>query len=159
VNNYDAIKPKQTIRDPKAFQKGREALGGIILNGMQATGGTDVDWLIEHRGGFMIFEFKEFHDDVIVIPVGQMIAFKKLHEVLNKSAKCYFLFMGSEENTDFKNPDSPLWYFEMEKWNDDTIPHKKSTYGKVYLVDKKSMQKTSVGNYRKMIETFWKEFE
>jgi len=32
----------------------------------------------------------------------------------------------------------------MEKWNDDTIPHKKSLYGKVYLVGKKSMQKTWV---------------
>ena len=159
MSSDDAIKPKHVIRDSKAFQKGREALGEIILNGMQTTGGTDVDWLIEHRGGFVILEFKEFHNDIIVIPVGQMIAFEKLHKGLCVSTKCYFLFMGSEENTDFKNPEFPLWYFEMEKWHNGTIPHKKSMYGKAYLVDKESMQQTNVGNYRKMIESFWKELE
>ena len=69
-NSVVKIKPKHTIRDPEAFQKGREALGGIILKGMKTTGGTDVDWLIEHKGGFIIIEFKELHDDIIIIPVG-----------------------------------------------------------------------------------------
>ena len=157
-NNVVKIKPKHTIRDPEAFQKGREALGGIILKGMKTTGGTDVDWLIEHKGGFIIIEFKELHDDTIIIPVGQMIAYERLHKALNVSTKCYFLVMGTE-NIDFKNPDSPIWYFEMEKWNDCTITHKKSLYEKAYLVGKKSMQKTSVGNFRKMIETFWGDLE
>lgn len=155
----NASKPKHVIRDSKAFQKGREALGEIILNGMQATGGTDIDWLIEHRGRFMIFENKEFHNDIITIPVGQMIAFERLHKALNTSTKCHFIFGGSEENTDFKNPNSPLWYFEMVQWNDGTIPHTKNMYGKWYLVDKKYMLQTSVGDYRKMIEVFWKNFE
>lgn len=158
-NLANTAEPKHVIHNSKAFQKGREVLGEIILNDMQTTGGTDIDWLIEHRGGFIIFEFKEFHDDVIPISVGQMIAYQRLHKALNTSTKCYFLFIGTDENTDFKNPKSPIWYFEMEKWNDGSIPHKKSLYGKAYLIDKQHMQKTSVGNYRKMIEVFWKELE
>jgi hypothetical protein len=157
-NNSDEISPKHTIRDPEAFQKGREALGGIILKGMKITGGTDVDWLVEHNGGFIIIELKEIHDDIIVIPVGQMIAYERLYKTLNNSTKCYFLFVGSEE-IDFKNPDSPMWYFEMKEWNDGTIPYTKSPYGKAYLVRKKSMQKTSVGSYRELLETFWRDLE
>ena len=42
-NNVIKIKPKHTIRDPEAFQKGRKALGEIILKDMKTTGGTDVD--------------------------------------------------------------------------------------------------------------------
>jgi hypothetical protein len=125
---------------------------------MKTTGGTDVDWLIEHNGGFIILELKEIHDDTIGIPVGQMIAYERLHKALNTSTKCYFLIVGTEE-IDFKNPDSPMWYFEMEKWNDGTIPHKKSLYGKAYLVGKKSMQKTSVGDFRNLIEKFWRDLE
>ena len=157
-NNDNKIKPKHTIRDSEAFQKGREALGGIILEGMKTTGGTDVDWLIEHRGGFIIFEFKEIHDDIIIIPLGQMIAYERLHNALNSSTKCYFFFIGTED-IDFKNPEALIWYFEMEKWNEGSIPHEKSLYGKSYLVGRKHMQKVSVGNFRKMIELFWKEFE
>jgi len=90
------IKPKHSIRDSNAFQRGREKLGGLILRGMKTTGGTDVDWLVEHRGGFIIMEFKEFHDNHISIPLGQMIAFEKLHERLSIGGKCYFLVFAGE---------------------------------------------------------------
>jgi hypothetical protein len=57
---------------------------------MDITGGTDVDWLIERKGGFIILESKEFRDNQISIPLGQMIAFEKLHERLSSDGKCFF---------------------------------------------------------------------
>ena len=86
--------PKHTIRYSESFLKGKEQLGNLILKNMRTTGGTDVDWLVEHRGGFIILECKEFHGDGGVFPVsrGQMIAFEKLYERLNSGGKCYFYF-------------------------------------------------------------------
>jgi len=84
------FKPKHTISDSEKFQRGREKLGGLIVDGMKATGGTDVDWLIEHKGGFIILENKEFDNDTIPIKLGQMIAFEQLYEKL--LPKCHFLF-------------------------------------------------------------------
>jgi len=80
MNLMEEIKPKHTISDSKSFQKGREQLGQLILKNMKITGGTDVDWLIERKGGFIILESKEFHDNYITVPLGQMIAFEKLHD-------------------------------------------------------------------------------
>ena len=54
------ITPKHTISDSKAFQNSREKMGDLISQEMKTTGGTDVDWLIEHRGGFMIFELRQY---------------------------------------------------------------------------------------------------
>ncbi len=76
------FKPKHTIFDSEKFQRGREKLGGLILEGMKATGGTDVDWLIERKGGFIILENKEFVNHSISISLGLMIAFEKLFEKL-----------------------------------------------------------------------------
>ena len=157
-NSVPENKPKHTIHDSNAFQRGREKLGGLILRGMKTTGGTDVDWLIEHRGGFIVLELKEFHDDHITIPVGQMIAFQKLHERLNSGGKCYFVIVGSDD-IDFKNSDSSIWLFEMEDWNNGSIPHKKTLYQKWYIIKRKFMQETSLKDFRKKIESFWKEFE
>ena len=159
LNNFkEKIKPKHTIFDSDKFQKGREQLGNIILQDMKTTGGTDVDWLIEHRGGFIVLELKEFTDDHITIPVGQMIAFEKLHERLNSGGKCYFLVAGSD-NIDFKNPNSTIWLFDMNDWKKNGIPHVKSYNQKWYSVEKKHMQKTSLREFRNKIEFYWKEFE
>ena len=89
-SNQNNHKPNQVIRkSPKAkyqifdeseFTRGREVLGDLIVHGMIASGGTDIDWLIEHKGGFIILEFKGFHNDKINIAKGQMIAYEKLHE-------------------------------------------------------------------------------
>ena len=68
LSNSDENSPKHTITNSKAFQKGREQLGQLILKNMAITGGTDVDWLVERRGGFIILECKEFHDNTITIP-------------------------------------------------------------------------------------------
>ncbi|MFQ5440562.1 MAG: hypothetical protein ACE5DL_03765 [Nitrosopumilaceae archaeon] len=40
------FKPKHTILDPKKFLEERAKLGGLILEGMKTTGGTDIDWVI-----------------------------------------------------------------------------------------------------------------
>ena len=71
-------KPKYQIIDEFEFARGREVLGEIIVHGMIASGGTDIDWLIEHNGSFIILEFKGFHNDKINIPKGQMIAYETI---------------------------------------------------------------------------------
>lgn len=38
---------------------------------MNTTGGTDIDWVIEHRGGFIIMENKTFNKDWIHLSIGQ----------------------------------------------------------------------------------------
>ena len=52
-------KAKYQIYDEQEFARGREVLGNLIVRGMIASGGTDIDWLIEHNGGFVILEFKK----------------------------------------------------------------------------------------------------
>ena len=61
---------------------------------MKTSGGTDIDWLIEHNGGFMIFELKIFHDDRILVSKAQIIAYEKLYENLSK---CHVLFIGHDD--------------------------------------------------------------
>ena len=87
---------------------------------MIASGGTDIDWLIEHKGGFVILEFKGFYNDKINIAKGQMIAYEKLHEKLNQSAKCYLYVVGCDD-IDFSNPDATVWVFEMNQWKSNAI--------------------------------------
>ncbi len=84
-----SAKAKYQIFDESEFARGREILGGLIVHGMVASGGTDVDWLIEHKGSFIILEFRGFHNDKISMAKGQMIAYENLHEKLNLAAKCY----------------------------------------------------------------------
>ena len=114
-------KAKYQIFDELEFTRGREVLGEIIVHGMIASGGTDIDWLIEHKGSFIILEFKGFHNDKINIPQGQMIAYEKLHEKLNLATKCYLYIVGCDD-IDFSNPDSPIWIFEMSQWLNNIIP-------------------------------------
>ena len=153
------IRPKHTIKDIELFAKDKAKVGGLILEGMKTTGGTDIDWLIEHRGGFIIMEFKEFHDNRIRIPLGQMIAFEKLHERLTLGGKCYFLIFGSDEDMDFKNPESSVWFFEMIDWKSTKIAYEEISNPKRYLVEKKSMKEIQIKDFRKTIEVYWKEFE
>ena len=84
-------KAKYQIFDESEFTRGREVLGNLIVHGMIASGGTDIDWLIEHKGGFVILEFKGFHNDKINIPKGQMIAYEKLHEKVKPINKMFSL--------------------------------------------------------------------
>jgi len=158
-------KAKYQIFDESEFTRGREVLGNLIVHGMIASGGTDIDWLIEHKGGFVILEFKGFHNDKINIPKGQMIAYEKLHEKLNQSTKCFLYVVGCDD-IDFSNPDSTIWIFEMTQWKSGAIPKNTSDiYGEdsgrknKFIVYREYMEEISVEKLRDMVDSHWKEFE
>ncbi len=158
-------KAKYQIFDESEFTRGREVLGDLIVHGMIASGGTDIDWLIEHRGGFVILEFKGFHNDKINIPKGQMIAYEKLHEKLNQSTKCFLYVLGCDD-IDFSNPDSTIWIFEMTQWKSGAIPkNTNDIYGEgsgrqnKFIVYREYMEEISVEKLRDIIDSHWKEFE
>ena len=158
-------KAKYQIFDELEFTRGREVLGDLIVHGMIASGGTDIDWLIEHRGNFIILEFKGFHNDKINIAQGQMIAYEKLHEKLNRVTKCYLYIVGCD-NIDFSNPDSPIWIFEMNQWKNNIIPKnttdiydEKSNRQNKFIVYREYMEEVSVEELRDLIDSHWKEFE
>ena len=158
LKNQDENAPKHTITNSEIFQKGREKLGHLILKNMEITGGTDVDWLIQRKGGFIILESKEFRDNQISIPLGQMIAFEKLHERLVTGGKCFFYIFANDNITDFGNSKSPIWYFEMEDWKNGNIPRTKTKTGKYYSIKKDNMFKIPINDFRALMEQHWKEF-
>lgn len=158
-------KAKYQIFDESEFTRGREVLGEIIVHGMLASGGTDIDWLIEHKGSFIILEFKGFHNDKINIPQGQMIAYEKLHEKLNQATKCYLYIVGCDD-IDFSNPDSSIWVFEMRQWKNNVIPknitdifNEESNKQNKFIVYREYMEEISVEKLREVIDSHWKEFE
>jgi hypothetical protein len=158
-------KAKYQIFDESEFTRGREVLGEIIVHGMMASGGTDIDWLIEHKGSFIILEFKGFHNDKINIPQGQMIAYEKLHEKLNLVTKCYLYIVGCDD-IDFSNPDSPVWIFEMSQWLNNIIPknttdiyNQKLNKQNKFIVYREYMEEINVEKLRELIDSHWKEFE
>ncbi len=158
-------KAKYQIFDESEFTRGREVLGDLIVHGMLASGGTDIDWLIEHKGSFVILEFKGFHNDKINIAKGQMIAYEKLHEKLNQSTKCYIYVVGCDD-IDFSNPDSTIWIFEMTQWKSGAIPkNTNDIYGKdlakqnKFIVYREYMEEISVEKLRDVVDSHWKEFE
>ena len=158
-------KAKYQIFDELEFTRGREVLGDLIVHGMIASGGTDIDWLIEHKGSFVILEFKGFHNDKINIAKGQMIAYEKLHEKLNLATKCYLYVIGCDD-IDFTNPDSTVWIFEMNQWKKGAIPKNTSDiYGEgsgrqnKFIVYREYMEEISVEKLRDLVDSHWKEFE
>jgi len=158
-------KAKYQILDESEFTRGREVLGNLIVHGMIASGGTDIDWLIEHKGGFVILEFKGFHNDKINIAKGQMIAYEKLHEKLNQATKCFLYVVGCDD-IDFSNPDSKIWVFEMSQWKSGAIPkNNNDIYGEdsgrqnKFIVYREYMEEISVEKLREMVDSHWKEFE
>ena len=162
---HKSPKAKYQIFDESEFTRGREVLGNLIVHGMIASGGTDLDWLIEHKGSFVILEFKGFHNDKINIPKGQMIAYEKLHEKLNQSTKCFLYVVGCDD-IDFSNPDSTIWIFEMTQWKSGTIPKiTNDVYGEdsgrqnKFIVYREYMEEISVEKLRDVIDFHWKEFE
>ncbi len=158
-------KAKYQIFDESEFTRGREVLGDLIVHGMLASGGTDIDWLIEHKGSFVILEFKGFHNDKINIAKGQMIAYEKLHEKLNQSTKCYLYVVGCDD-IDFSNPDSTIWIFEMRQWKSGAIPKntndiyaEDSGRQNKFIVYREYMEEISVEKLRDIVDSHWKEFE
>ena len=160
-----SAKGKYQIFDETEFTRGREVLGDLIVHGMIASGGTDIDWLIEHKGSFIILEFKGFHNDKINIAKGQMIAYEKLHEKLNMATKCYLYVIGCDD-IDFSNPDSTIWIFEMSQWKSGAIPKNTTDiYGddtgkqNKFIVYREYMHEISVEKLRDLVDSHWKEFE
>ena len=158
-------KAKYQIFDELEFTRGREVLGDLIVHGMIASGGTDIDWLIEHKGSFIILEFKGFHNDKINISQGQMIAYEQLHKKLNQTTKCYLYVVGCDD-IDFSNPDSSIWIFEMEQWKNNIIPKttsdiydEKSNRQNKFIVYREYMDEISIEKLRDLIDSHWKEFE
>jgi len=152
--------PKHVITNSELFHKGRENVAQLILKNMQITGGTDIDWMIERNGGFIIVECKEFRDNTICIPLGQMIAYERLHEKLSVDGKCYFYFFATEDDTDWKNPESPIWYFRMIQWKRDDINHTQSNVGKKrFIIRKSEMTEIPIKNFRVLMESHWNEFK
>jgi hypothetical protein len=163
--NRKSPKAKYQIFDESEFTRGREVLGDLIVHGMIASGGTDIDWLIEHRGGFIILEFKGFHNDKINIAKGQMIAYEKLHEKLNMTTKCYLYVVGCDD-IDFSNPDSTIWIFEMNQWKSGAIPKNTTdiydddiSKQNKFIVYREYMNEISVEKLRDLVDSHWKEFE
>tara|TARA_B100001142_G_scaffold54694_1_gene53105 strand:+ start:71 stop:652 length:582 start_codon:yes stop_codon:yes gene_type:complete len=158
-------KAKYQIFDELEFTRGREVLGDLIVHGMIASGGTDIDWLIEHKGSFIILEFKGFHNDKINIAQGQMIAYEQLHKKLNQTTKCYLYVVGCDD-IDFSNPDSSIWIFEMKQWKNNIIPKttsdiydEKSNRQNKFIVYREYMDEISIERLRELIDSHWKEFE
>jgi len=157
-------KAKYKIFDQDEFTRGREVLGELIVHGMIASGGTDVDWLVEHNGSFIVLEFKGFHNDKITIPKGQMIAYENLHEKLNQVTKCYLYIIGCDES-EFSNPDSKIWIFGMNQWKNGGVPknitdiYDDKVQNNKYIVYREYMEEISVEILRKIIDSHWKEFE
>ena len=158
-------KAKYQIFDEVEFTRGREILGDLIVHGMVSSGGTDIDWLVEHNGGFIILEFKGFHNDKINIARGQMIAYENLHEKLNLATKCYLYVVGCDD-IDFSNPDSTVWIFEMREWKQKIIPkNTRDIYDdelkkqNKFIVYREFMREISIERLRHILDTHWSEFE
>jgi len=156
--------PKHTIGNPQMFAKSREVLGNIISKRMKTSGGTDVDWLIEHYGGFIILELKIFSNNKILISKAQMSAYEKLYDGLEK---CHILFLGHHD-IDFKNLADPVWIFEMREWKSGWIPHTEGnlidpTYSDKeihgYIIEKDHMDEIDAKLLRNRIDSIWNEFE
>jgi len=156
--------PKYKIANPELFAKSREILGNLISKRMKTSGGTDIDWLIEHNGGFIILELKTFFDDRILISKAQMSAYMKLYENL---LKCHILFIGHDDIV-FTNLDDPVWLFEISQWRSGAVPHVErsltdTTYNENevtgYRIEREFMEKIDVKILRDKIDSIWLEFE
>ena len=156
--------PKYKIANPELFAKSREILGNLISKRMKTSGGTDIDWLIEHNGGFIILELKTFFDDRILISQAQMSAYMKLYENL---LKCHILFIGHDDIV-FTNLDDPVWLFEISQWRSGAVPHVErsltdTTYNENevtgYRIEREFMEKIDVKILRDKIDSIWLEFE
>lgn len=82
-----------------------------------------------------------------------------MYKKLNADGKCHFLIFGLENDVDFKNPDSEMWYFDMKDWENGKICPKRTRKFKAYGVHKREMNKITIKEYRDLMEKYWKEFE
>lgn len=159
-------KAKHRIFNRISFEESREVLGEIIVEGMKTTGGTDIDWMVEHNSCFMFLEVKRFHDDRIRLPLAQMIAYRNLHLKLNQSSLCYFYIIGAD--TGFMKDNEDLWIFEMSDWNRGAIVDLQKGITEIeidgeikkgYHVERDIMKPMNIDGLRKIIEEHWIKFD
>ncbi|EPA06183.1 hypothetical protein [Candidatus Nitrosarchaeum limnium] len=160
--NYDAIeydsehecnKPKFELNNPEIFTKTRKILGNIIVNRMKTSGGTDIDWLIEHNGHFIIWEIRTFNDDIVTISKAQMNMFQILFKQLKS---CDFFFI-AHDDIDFKNPKDSVWIFSNREW-ERTLKEKcesNTTNSNKYVIHRSILKKIDVKILRDMIDASW----
>lgn len=151
--------PKFSLKYPELFLKDRRNLGNIIINRMKTTGGTDIDWMIEHNGHFMIFELKHMNDGFMTIPMAVMQAFENLYKKLEK---CHFFLIGYDD-VDFTKPGEYIWFLELDSWinNKDEIKDKCTNpqIPKKYIMEKKVMHRITVHQLRSIIDSTWDDMK
>lgn len=161
-NNPD-YQPKYEIGNLDEFRNSREISGNIIIRKMETSGGTDVDWLIEHNTGFIILELKTIHNRKITVRKAQMIAYQNLHSQL----KNIHIFFIGHEDINFKNPNDYIWFFKMEDWKNKKIPHEENDVSdqsfdskghKGYVFNIDNMEDITVNELRDKIDELWREF-
>jgi hypothetical protein len=159
-------KAKHRIFNRTSFEEGREVLGEIIVEGMKTTGGTDIDWMVEHNNCFMFLEVKRFSDDKIRLPLAQMIAYRNLHSKLNQSTLCYFYIVGVDNG--FMKNNEDLWIFEMTEWSRGAIIDLQKGLSEIeidgeikkgYYVEREFMRAMNIDELRKTMEDNWVKFD
>lgn len=88
-----------------------------------------------------------------------MITFEQMCKKLNSDGRCHFLIFGYDDDIDFKNQNSRLWYFDMEDWNNGKICPNRTISFKNFAVHRREMTKIILKEYRELMEKYWKEFE
>ena len=159
--NYDDLaydphdegnQPKFELRNPEIFTKNRKNLGNIITKRMQTTGGGDIDWIIEHNGHFIILEVRTFHDNIASITKAQM---NMLQILCNQLTRSNFFFI-AHNDIDFKNPNDPVWIFNMNDWEKYLKSQSDELSDSSKYVFKKSMLKeVDVKILRDIIDASW----
>lgn len=151
--------PKFNLKYPEVFTKNRRNLGNIIINRMKTTGGTDIDWFIEHNGHFMIFELRQMIDNFMSISKAQMYAFEALYK---KLGNCHFFLIGYED-IDFSKAEEHIWFLELGGWinNANNIRDQSTTQQipKKYLLGKDVLHDITVNQLRSIIDTTWNDMK
>jgi len=146
-------RPKNELRNPEIFTKSRKILGNIIVERMKTSGGSDIDWIIEHNGHFMIWEIRTFNDGYAKITKAQMNLFQTM---CNQLHSCDFLFI-AHDDVDFKDPKSPVWIFDMSKWEKSLKSQcdKESSDSSKYVFHKSMLTPIDVKILRDIIDVSW----
>ena len=156
------VEPKKPIRDFDTYVKDKLIHGNLVSEVMSTTGGTDVDWLIEHDWGFMLFETKVFRGNKISLQWGQMTAFVRLYTRLKANSNCVFFIVGFEGDVDFKNDDMHIHYFTMDEWlgkEGKKVPYTYDKKFKKFEVNRYSMHPIKMKEFRELIDQTWKKFQ
>jgi len=150
--------PKHTISNIDRFNEDREKISSFITQDMQIVGGTDVDWVIERKNGFIVLETKTIFENHISIKKGQMIALTSIYKKLNSSGKCKFFIVGLNSNFNFEDELSNVYYFEMSDWVFDNTKSKYDTKYGVYKIQIENMKLVSLKTFRGILDKYWVDY-